>query len=582
MPYKITNISNTPISINSPNMTDDDLYLAPGQTGWLKYEPILGSLRGKVTVERVSDNEVGGVSTKEDIGLGLVENISPLEMPVSTATQNALDTQNTELIGLINNARSESSAQLEGYANYVDEMMTAPDFIYGPVGSALEGDFARVGGFVGLVENKGTPQERLRIGGGGFDIIKDPGVTFAKGDPLYWDIANRRLSNVGDYFVGIAEAASGASSVPVRLLARTSAVVADTRGIARSVSQGLDAITVLSSGGDGPNDMVSNLGEDRGDGICSWGAQCTIANNIIWAMPGTDARIGIHVEALAVYATTAIPYSNSIASITGNIVYGPFRRGIVDELVHSASITGNVVAGANWWGVEIATVNRVAVSGNSVIFDRSPTDNTGGGWSPQRAAIHMFGNSKGCSITGNAVYVPGAGHGIALQSSDASYASNIVISGNTIEGSANCTNGIHATYADKVSIIGNNVSNIGAGHGIYLGTLRSAIVANNDISGVTFANGRGIECTTPTKFLGIRGNHVSGAQVGIRVINSTAGASVVDNYVENCTSTPIDVYGSSGVLCVNNHMKGNANANVPSNITNGTNNNILKDNVVLA
>ena len=50
--------------------------------------------------------------------------------------------------------------------------------------------------------------------------------------------------------MGVAGAASGASSVQVRLLDTTASAVVDARGIAQSSSRGLDAITILSSGGD--------------------------------------------------------------------------------------------------------------------------------------------------------------------------------------------------------------------------------------------------------------------------------------------------------------------------------------------
>ena len=149
----------------------------------------------------------------------------------------------------------------------------------------------------------------------------------------------------------------------------------------------------------------SQRAEATGDGITCWGAQVTIVGNVVNAAAGADARVGIHVEGLKEFqrAEPETPYPDAMATIAGNVVYGPFRRGIVDELVDNVVISGNTVSGATWWSVQATGGDHIVVSDNTVIWDRKPTDKQGQNWGPHRAPLAVTAGASGTVMSNNTV-----------------------------------------------------------------------------------------------------------------------------------------------------------------------------------
>jgi hypothetical protein len=134
------------------------------------------------------------------------------------------------------------------------------------------------------------------------------------------------------------------------------------------------------------------------------GAQATIVGNVVNAKAGTDARTGIHEEALAPYEATRAPHSHSLVTISGNLVYGQFRRGIVSEGVTSAAITSSTIADATWWGIAVTQGgDDVTVVGNSILWTRTAGDLQGSAWSPGRGAIRVYGTANRTLVANNTI-----------------------------------------------------------------------------------------------------------------------------------------------------------------------------------
>ena len=149
---------------------------------------------------------------------------------------------------------------------------------------------------------------------------------------------------------------------------------------------------------------ASIWGEDRGDGITAWGAGTVISNNIIRLKDGQDGRIGIHAEGLSPFVVTPGAYDNSLITITGNLVAGAYRRSISFEGVIGATATGNVMQGATWQALScVVGTKGCTMTGNTVYWDT--IYDTWGSWSPKIAPLKLYGDSEGCSIDNNTVYL---------------------------------------------------------------------------------------------------------------------------------------------------------------------------------
>lgn len=318
----------------------------------------------------------------------------------------------------------------------------------------------------------------------------------------------------------------------------------------------------------GAADTVDVNGEDRGDGIVTWGAGATIVNNYVSLKAGQDGRIGIHTEGLPEASPDQTPvYKDRATTISGNVVFGHYRRGIVTEKVTDATISGNVVAAGSWWSICAILTNNVAIANNTIIFDRVTGDNSGGSYSPDRAAIATWGANDSISITGNVINLVGVGRGFTTSGVDsATRAKNYSITGNVIKGATGSTHGIYMNHTDGCVISGNVITGTGA-NGIICNASTDITVTSNRISGVVSgASIRLEDLGVQAKTAIVAHNSVtcSGSNPGIIAIN-LAGLNITGNTVGTTTGAAIDIFGCTQSICSYNTFR-----NTTTGVANGT------------
>lgn len=310
-------------------------------------------------------------------------------------------------------------------------------------------------------------------------------------------------------------------------------------------------------GAGGGRGSASSLGEDRGDGITIWGARAIIAGNVVTALAGTDARIGIHAEALPDFEANPGSYPEAMVSVVGNVVSGPFRRGIAFEGVSHAAASGNTVSDSTWWGIAAIDTRETSISGNTVRWTRTAEDTQGSAWAPVHGPIMLYRDTQGAVVTGNVIEIRGeAASAIRLEDAtmparDPSIrygAIDAVVSDNVVRiNGGTCPSGIVLLQTVRPLVIGNRMT-VTAGDGrvggvvSYLST--DAVIADNSVSGVDQTNGAGIR-HEGAGGVHVSGNRVAAFKVGISIVNTTAGTTVVGNTVVDC-ATGLDTYGSSG------------------------------------
>lgn len=318
----------------------------------------------------------------------------------------------------------------------------------------------------------------------------------------------------------------------------------------------------------GGSDVVDVNGEDRGDGIVTWGAGATIVNNYVALKAGQDGRIGIHTEALPEASPDQTPvYKDRGITIAGNVVFGHYRRGIVTEKVTDVTISGNVVAAGSWWSICAIMTNNVVISGNTIIFDRISTDNSGGSYSPDRAAIATWGANDTITVTGNVINLVGVGRGFTTSGVDAATrAKNYSITGNVIKGAAGSTHGIYMNHTDGCVVSGNIITGTGA-NGIICNASTDITVTSNRVSGVASGAGIRLEDLGVQVKTGIVSNNSvtsSGSNPGIIAIN-LAGLNITGNTVGTTTGAAIDIFGCTNTICSYNIFR-----NATTGVANGT------------
>jgi hypothetical protein len=320
----------------------------------------------------------------------------------------------------------------------------------------------------------------------------------------------------------------------------------DTRILGNRVSN------VLGSGGGRGSD--SRAGEDTGDGITVWGARATISGNVVSALPGTDARIGIHAEGLGPVKRDPIPHSDAMVTVTANVVTGPFRRAIAFEEIDNGVMSANTVADGSWWGLAVINGTGCLVTDNTIRFTRSAQDDQGRAYSPSRSGIMVFG---------------GAGHTVADNTITVHHSADAFITLSTL---------LDARPTD-VHVTGNNcraLADAGCGWGVLMagapGPLRPKIRGNTfvgvDSGGVYLAAGGSPEISgnsiigkpgCPHGILGDRaasdgalviGNRVVSCRTGIALFGQ-AGGIVSSNIIED-SPTAVDLFESSGISIVGN------------------------------
>ena len=267
--------------------------------------------------------------------------------------------------------------------------------------------------------------------------------------------------------------------------------------------------------GGGPSSS-QNLGEDRGDGIVVWGAQATVTGNIVNAKEGTDARVGIHTESITLGNAEDAPHSASMVTISGNVVYGTFRRSIVSENVAHTTITGNTVADATWWSIAVILQSHNSiVSGNTILYTRTAEDEQGQNYSPRRAPIMIYGGVQRAQVTDNSLVVKPnavARAFVVVQGEGDQVPTDITIDGNTGYNEG-------GSVVDGLATVG-RVEGLRATDnrfhgfddvGIAIGNLASFLIDRNELRG-------------------------SGAEVGIRVGDDAGTGRVTDNVISGTES----------------------------------------------
>lgn len=323
--------------------------------------------------------------------------------------------------------------------------------------------------------------------------------------------------------------------------------------------------------GDGAASGSSN-GEDRGDGITVWGCQASIVGNVVNALSGTDARIGIHAEGLPSFeGAETPPHKSAMVTISGNVVYGKFRRGIMTEDIHQAAIAANVVADATWWGiasgsaiVNTAAVSRsVSITGNTVKWTRLSTDNHGSAFSPTRCPITLYGSIVGASVTGNTIevqatgvakaFILAQGTGSTIYPQDCVIANNVgrIVTGGAVE------IGVFLDTYSRSMKIANNILRGFTAYGVYGYTAFRVSILGNEIvgSGAPAAKGIALENDASTEPVIANGNAISGCPtVGFYRYN--AQYTLANNNIIEGSTTAFDWFGATNSKAVGNLIIG--------------------------
>jgi hypothetical protein len=328
--------------------------------------------------------------------------------------------------------------------------------------------------------------------------------------------------------------------------------------------------------GDGPTDSSSTYGEDRGDGITIWGAQATISGNIINCKVGSDGRIGIHAEALSAFqGPLPTPQPAAMVTISGNIVYGKFRRGISSEGMTGSVIVGNTVADSTWWSLSLARGSaECVVEGNTVIWTRQKTDMHGQAWAPRRAPLMLYGSVAGCIVRGNTVTVRGAATaGMFIQGIDSNtFPSDCIVDGNVFRhrGEARVRDGISLDLRSTGIKIVNNIIDGFSEHGVHGSGSTHADIRGNTLTGQSGAFGIKL-ANDETNLSSIASeNTISGCKVGISRPKSQNN-QFSGNVIEGGT-IGIDLRG-----CANSTAIGNVYANVTIPVARTAGSNIVTE-----
>ncbi|MDX2376629.1 right-handed parallel beta-helix repeat-containing protein [Microbacterium sp. LRZ72] len=281
---------------------------------------------------------------------------------------------------------------------------------------------------------------------------------------------------------------------------------------------------VVGAGG-GP-DSEEGIGEDRGDGIVVWGAQATVTGNIVNAKPGTDARVGIHTESITLDNAEDAPHSAAMVTISGNVVYGQFRRSIVSENVAHTTITGNTVADATWWSIAVILQSHDSiVSGNTILYTRTSDDGQGQNYDPRRAPIMVYGGVERAQIIGNSLVVDAGADArafVVVQGTGDQVPTDVTVDGNT-----------GATQGGEVE---DGVLTVGRTAGLR--------VTDNRLSGF---GGVGAALSDTSDYLVERNELVgAGATLGVRVTDSTGWGRIAGNVITG-VDTALEVPDSADV-----------------------------------
>ena len=302
---------------------------------------------------------------------------------------------------------------------------------------------------------------------------------------------------------------------------------------------------VIGAGG-GASSGSTN-GEDRGDGIVCWGAEAVIADNIVNCKSGSDARIGIHCEALT--GGAAAPHSDAMTTVTGNVVWGQFRRSIAFEDMKSAVATGNTVADATWWALAMSNCVNSQMSNNTIIWTRQSSDNQGSAYSPDRAVLMLYGSAPiGCLFAGNTIRLAGVADAIMFTRSVTTGAADCAFDGNVVTvDSGSVTYGAFIDAAGANIAVTNNTLKgfTSAGVRTFVPTTR---VENNTLAGSSATYGYWSD--TIGNGQRVNNNTIDGCTNGV-VLLGAASNMASGNTIKNAT-TGVDLYGTTDTKALGN------------------------------
>lgn len=313
-------------------------------------------------------------------------------------------------------------------------------------------------------------------------------------------------------------------------------------------------LNIVGSGGG--RGSTSSAGEDRGDGITVWGARSAVVGNIVSAAPGTDARVGIHAENLPDFAVDPGSWADSMVTIEGNVVTGPFRRSIAVEGMAHTVVTGNTVSDATWWGLAVIDTRSVALVANTVRWTRTTDDDQGSAWRPKRCPVMLYRDAQGTVVSGNLIEIRGvAAAGIMAQAAPPPRGSDTIISAvdalitdNVVRiAGGTCPIGIALDRTRQPVVSGNRVAVTlasGSVGGVVSYLTEDAVVSDNSITGAATSNGFGVLHQGAGSIV-VMGNRIDRIRVAVAVSNCTGGATIIGNTAREC-EYGLDTFGTTG------------------------------------
>ncbi|WP_375400977.1 NosD domain-containing protein [uncultured Amnibacterium sp.] len=326
---------------------------------------------------------------------------------------------------------------------------------------------------------------------------------------------------------------------------------------------GNHVLDIIGNGG-GPKD-TSQIGESYGDGIMCWGSGVSITGNLVTCKDGADARIGIHVEGLNDQAAKPWVHDHQMAVISGNVVHGRFRRGIVSEGVDHVAITGNTIADSTWWSIALISADHSVVANNVILYTRTAADTQGSSWGPPRSAITLYCVAKQSIlnplVVDNTIRV--------LPSGVASAAVHILgndpgvqavvggrIAGNRIQGDGRLETGIRADQSIADCEIDDNRIQGFSAAGVSLQNHDGAKIRRNTIAGPGLSGSATAIHVQGGRRLTCDGNVLSAVGTGVLATAQRVRTTITGNAIED-VGTGVDAEGSSGVvLCSHNTFVG--------------------------
>lgn len=392
-------------------------------------------------------------------------------------------------------------------------------------------------------------------------------------DGLYLTNPNHLAGQTGNKSAGIHITNNSVRVEGCTIVGAQQAIFVDAQGEWHDFIIMRNHILDVPGSGDGPS-SASNNGEDRGDGIYVMGAGAVIVGNIVTALDGTDARIGIGIESLANLEAVPYVHGDSMFTISNNRVTGKFRRGIVNEGCKYVTIADNTIADFTWWAIAlIGTAWQSNVHHNTIASTRSSTDLQGSAWNPNRCGIMIFDNVANATVDHNAIAVEGNGvlqGGIVVQVGTLGQSTDLVIDNNQIDGSSSnlITTGILSVNgATRIKVTENTIKGFST-NGVYLsGDSGKCRVSGNKIYGSGKGTGRGIYTdNTPSIDGEFNWNHIENVGNAIDTFGRTGSCQWIGNTIEHAAHG-LDFFGAVAPIVMQ------VNMNTANNdVTNGYNN----------